>query len=148
LSNSDLHRHEIDIRVELDSLYQQEEILWKFKSRETWLTCKDLNTKYFHMSTLIKRHRNAIDFLKLPLGSWIFDCQLIGNAFCLHFGHLFTTSRTSETPDFLHLFESLISDEVNQDLCAIPSEQEIYEALFSIGATKAPGPDGFTGLFC
>jgi hypothetical protein len=41
----------------------------------------------------------------------------------------------------------MISDEVNQDLCAIPSEQEISEVLFSIGATKAPGPDGFTGFF-
>jgi len=26
-------------------------------------------------------------------------------------------------------------------------EQEIFEALLSISATKAPGPDGFTSLF-
>jgi hypothetical protein len=117
------------------------------KSRDTCLTCKDLNAKYFHMSTLIKRRLNAIDFLKLPLGSWNSDRRYIGNAFCQHFAHLFSTSGTSETLNFLHLFESLISDEVNQDLCAIPSEQEIYAALLSIGATKALEPDGFTALF-
>jgi hypothetical protein len=32
---SDLCKHEIDIRVELDSLYHQEEILWKLKNLVT-----------------------------------------------------------------------------------------------------------------
>jgi hypothetical protein len=32
---SDLCKHEIDIRVELDSLYHQEEILWKSKNLVT-----------------------------------------------------------------------------------------------------------------
>jgi hypothetical protein len=99
------------------------------------------------MSTSIKRRQNTIDFLKLPSGSWISDRQLIGNAFCHHFAHLFSTSETSEPSNFLNLFEPLISDALNQDLCAIPSEQQIYDALLSISATKAPGLDGFTTLF-
>jgi hypothetical protein len=32
-------------------------------------------------------------------------------------------------------------------LCAIPTETEIHAALASLGASKAPGPDGFTALF-
>jgi hypothetical protein len=32
-------------------------------------------------------------------------------------------------------------------MCSMPSEEEIVEALSSLGSTKAPGPDGFTTLF-
>jgi hypothetical protein len=35
----------------------------------------------------------------------------------------------------------------NLSICSLPSEQEIFDSVCSIGATKAPGPDGFTGLF-
>jgi hypothetical protein len=61
--------HEALLQKSLDDLLIQEESLWQNKSREVWLTCKDLNTKFFHTSTIIKRQRNAINFLKLPQGS-------------------------------------------------------------------------------
>jgi hypothetical protein len=99
------------------------------------------------MPTLIKKRRNAIDFLKLSLGTWISDRWLIGNNFCHHFAQLFSSSTTFKPPHFLHLFEPTITDAVNLDLCAIPMEHEIYDALFNIGATEAPEPDEFTVPF-
>jgi hypothetical protein len=80
---------EISIKQDLTNLFLQEEILWKNKSRETWLTCKDLNTKFFHTSTLIKRRRNAITTLKLPSGAWVSDRASIGSSFTNHFSSLF-----------------------------------------------------------
>jgi hypothetical protein len=47
----------------------------------------------------------------------------------------------------LNLFDNVISIEDNLSICSIPSEQEIHDTVFSIGATKAPGPDGFTRIF-
>lgn len=41
----------------------------------------------------------------------------------------------------------MITDEINQDICGLQLEHEIFEALLCIGATKAPGRDGFTDLF-
>jgi len=146
-SNLVAYSLESNIRFELDSLYLQEETLWHSKSRDTWLTCKDLNTKYFHLSTLIKRRRNAIDFLKLNTGTWISDRRVIGNSFCNHFANLFSSSGPSDSLEYLPLFDPVITDAINQDICCIPLEQEIFEALLSISATKAPGPDGFTSLF-
>jgi hypothetical protein len=38
---------EVMLQKSLDDLFLQEESLWRNKSRETWLTCKDLNTRFF-----------------------------------------------------------------------------------------------------
>lgn len=42
---------------------------------------------------------------------------------------------------------NLISDEINQSLCKPVSEDEVREAVFSLGAYKAPKPYGFQGFF-
>jgi hypothetical protein len=131
----------------LDDLLIQEESLWRNKSREVWLTCKDLNTKFFHTSTIIRRRRNAIDFLRLPSGIWSSERQTIGNSFTTHFKELFSSSAPTLDDELLSLFDSCISNEANISLCAIPSEQEIFTVLSSMGSTKAPGPDGFTTIF-
>jgi len=49
--------------------------------------------------------------------------------------------------ELLNLFDNSISLAENSSICSSPSEQEIQDAVFSIGAPKAPGPDGFTSLF-
>jgi hypothetical protein len=132
--------------LELGNLLNKEKILWISKSRETWLTCKDLNTKYFHTSTLIRRRANAINFLKLDSGIWVSSRADIGGSFTSHFTKLFTSSNSPIDPKMLELFDPIIIEEDNTFLCSIPSEEEIVEALSSLGSTKAPGPDGFTTL--
>jgi hypothetical protein len=47
----------------------------------------------------------------------------------------------------LDLFSPIISEEENVFLCSIPYEEEVFEALKSLGSTKALGLDGFTALF-
>jgi hypothetical protein len=41
---------ESNLKIALDELLLQEETLWKLKSRETWLTCTDLNTIFTHLN--------------------------------------------------------------------------------------------------
>jgi hypothetical protein len=86
-------------------------------------------------------------FLKLPFGAWISDRRKIGNRLSQHFKQPFSSSSPTTTDDLLNLFDSSIFEEENSNLCSIPVENEIYEALTSIEATKAPGPDGFTAIF-
>jgi hypothetical protein len=106
-----------------------------------------LNTKFFHTSTIIKRKRNAIDFLKLSSGAWSSERQKIGNCFTSHFRNVFNSSIPILDEDLLSLFDNCISPEENASICEIPTKQEIFTALLEIGSTKAPGLDGFTTLF-
>jgi hypothetical protein len=96
---------------------------------------------------LIKRSRNAIDFLKHPSGAWSSKRQEIGNCFTSHFRNVFTSSVPILDEDLLSLFDNCISTEKNATICPIPSEQDILYALSNIGSPKAPGLNGFTTLF-
>ena len=138
---------EAKLKLDLDDLLLKEEILWKSKSRETWLACKDLNTKYFHASTLIKRRSNAVNYLNISEGNWVSNRATIGDNFVSHFSNLFTSSSPPIEEEMLDLFTPIITEEENLLLSSIPSEEEVFKALSSLGSSKAPGPDGFTALF-
>jgi hypothetical protein len=138
---------EANLKILMDELLIQEEILWKSKSREIWLTCTDLNTKFFHSSTIIRRRANAVNFLKTNEGGWISDRADIGSNFVLHFTNLFSSTSPIADEELQNLFPPVIFAEENLILCSIPTEDEVVKALSSLGSSKAPGPDGFTSLF-
>ena len=54
---------------ELMKREQQEEILWKQKSRKLWLREDDKNMSFFHKSTVQHRQENCINRLKMRDGT-------------------------------------------------------------------------------
>jgi hypothetical protein len=130
---------ESSLKKDLDDLLIKEETLWRSKSRETWLKCKDLNTKYFHSSTLIRRRSNAVNFLKSNEGFWLSNRAEIGGSFVSHFSNLFSSTRPPIDDDMLSLFAPTVTEEDNLLLCSIPLESEVVQALFSLGSTKPWG---------
>lgn len=121
---------------------KREEIMWKQKSRNIQPTIMDLNTKFFHLSTIIKRRRNFINTIKMANGKWCFEREDIGNNFIEHFQHIFTSSNPDKPCILSNLLNPTINDKDNQWLCAIPDEKEIMDNVNHIGSMKAPGPDG------
>jgi hypothetical protein len=95
---------ETNLKITLEELLLQEETLWKQKSRETWLTCSDLNTKFFHSSTVIRRRSNAINFLQSREGGWFSDRADIGGSFVSHFTTLFASSSPDIDEELAELF--------------------------------------------
>jgi hypothetical protein len=64
-----------------------------------------------------------------------------------HFSNLFASSVPPIEDDMLSLFAPVITVEDNLFLCALPLEEEVVQALSSLGSSKAPEPDGYTTLF-
>ena len=68
------------------------------------LACSDLNTKFFHTSTIIKRRSNAINFFKTSEGGWLSDREKIGGTFVNHFANLFASSSSAIDEELAELF--------------------------------------------
>ncbi|XP_059451038.1 uncharacterized protein LOC132181824 [Corylus avellana] len=137
---------EVVLQKALQEQLLREEILWKQKSRELWLSCTDLNTKFFHASNACRRRYNSISCL-IDNGVSVMGRENIGSLLVDHFHSRFTTSHPSFDDDFAGLVDKVITDDDNMLLCVIPTEEEIFTAITDLGLNKAPGPDGMTGLF-
>jgi hypothetical protein len=141
----------VAMKVSLQAALQEQllraEVLWKQKSRELWLSCTDLNTKFFHASTACRRRYNSISCLRSADGSNIRRRENIGSLLVNHFSNLFTTTHPVFDDSFNDLVDNVISEEENTRLCVIPDECEIFLDILELGLNKAPGPDGMTWLF-
>jgi hypothetical protein len=135
------------LQYELSEWLLRNEILWRQKSRETWLREGDKNSKYFHLSTIIRRRRNKIDTIKSDLGEWITDRKEIRKHFLTHFTSQFCEEEVDFPTNLEELIPNSISDSENEELCRIPTPQEIKKTLFDMSAQKSPGPDGLPVLF-
>ena len=138
---------ESSLQAELSEWLYRSETLWRQKSRELWLKLGDKNSRFFHLSTIIRRRSNNIDVIKGEDGSWISEPKQIRNLFYENFKTLFKKEHVFFPPHLEHLMLSCITEEENVYLLAIPTPEEIRSTLFLMQDLKAPGPDGFPILF-
>ena len=69
LSNC-LQKLENQLIVEYNTILEQEEIMWHQRAKVEWLKYGDGNTRFFHLSTVIRRRKNTIQSLKDRQGRW------------------------------------------------------------------------------
>lgn len=113
----------------LNEQLKREEILWKQKSRLQWLTTMDLNTKFFHLSSTMRRKRNQILSLKDHSNRWVHDTHDIYRLFLEDFQAIYQSSGSIVPNDLDELFPIKISNLDNELLCCIPDEEEILSTL-------------------
>lgn len=131
------------LRSDMLEMLRREECLWKQKAKVTWLTTSDLNTRFFHLSTIIRRRRNNIEAIKNGRGVWLHDRANIGTHIEEHFCSLFgSAGLRGPIDDIETLIQPVLTGEDNSALWRIPSTEEIQAAIENMGALKAPGPNG------
>ncbi|KAL5831677.1 hypothetical protein ACOSQ4_017031 [Xanthoceras sorbifolium] len=136
-----------ELLQEYNDIINQEEIFWLQKSRNTWLKEGDKNTKFFHMSTLIRRRHNKLEGIKNKEGCWINDISSMKMTATDYFKQLFSKTQVSTNlKDSAPAFYTL-SEDCQRSLSLAVQEEEIKESLFNIGGLKAPGPDGMPAIF-
>ncbi|KAK9937007.1 hypothetical protein M0R45_013825 [Rubus argutus] len=138
---------EAGIIKEYEELRDQEAIFWHQKSRDQWLKDGDRNTKFFHLTTLIQRRRNKIEGLFDDNDVWTTDCTSMKTIAINYFSRLFTFEASLDTLFHIpNLFPDLEAQKISWIQRPL-SRAEVNMAMFSIGGTKTPGPDGYPAIF-
>ena len=83
---------EAALNLELNEWFEKEELKWKQKSRKLWLKEGDRNSKFFHLSTLVRKRRNSIVKIKLDNVEWIHSRDEIERYFTAQFQNVYQSS--------------------------------------------------------
>ncbi|KAK1630226.1 hypothetical protein QYE76_004541 [Lolium multiflorum] len=135
------------VSKELDELLMKEETRWRQRSRISWLREGDRNTNYFHRRASWRQKNNKIEKLQSENGDIIEDATHLEIMTTDFFTELYKADPTVQPGTISQTLTGKIDDDKNKTLCADFTEEEISFALFQIGPTKAPGPDGFPACF-
>lgn len=127
----------------------QEEEYWALKSRLNAANFGDRNTSFFHVTTMVRRHRNKIRSTKDNVGNWILDDLEINNHIRAGFQKLYATeSLSSPINSGVSEFSCCyLSEEDSTKIETEVSVEEIRNGLWSLKAFKAPGLDGLHAGF-
>lgn len=130
---------ENEILRKYHDIIAREEVFWKQKSRDSWLSAGDRNTRFFHMSALKYKVANKISKIVVEDGVLNKDDEICGEA-TRFFASLLSVDAHNTLLDAV---PTILGEEQNKFLTTIPSKDEIKAAVFSFKGNKAPGPDGF-----
>jgi hypothetical protein len=140
-------RREAYLQSDLNEWLIWNDLLWKQKSRELWLKNGDRNTKFFHLSTSLKRRHNSIDAIKTEKGVWIIDAKLLREFISEKFEVLFKVEDVNFPQDLDNLIPLSITVAENDELNSILSPVEIKSAIFIWIALRPRGLMGFPHCF-
>ena len=134
---------------EYSLILMQEEEFWALKSKLNEASFGDRNTSFFHISTVVRRHRNKIRCIKDAVGNWLTDDTEVKEHIRNGFMNLYTTdlswsTKSSVVSNFSCCF---FSDEIRDRIGSEVTMEEIRASLWALKPVKAPGPDGLHAGF-
>ncbi|KAK6122599.1 hypothetical protein DH2020_043656 [Rehmannia glutinosa] len=138
-----------ELKLHLERALLAEEHYWKQRSRADWLKFGDKNTTFFHRKASGRRRKNWISGIENDSGIWLTDDSSISKEIEAYFQNIFSSSKPSnhDMEVIVGAIKSRLSLDILDDLDSPFSEDEVKNALFSMGPNKAPGLDGFHPIF-
>ena len=132
---------------QLDDLLLKQEIFWRQRSRVAWLQYGDRNTKFFHSKASQRRHRNFIKGIKNDNGDWVEEVDEVAEVASDYFMNIFKAITCDRMEECLNAVHQRLTADMLEVLSRPYSREEVRAALFQMGPTKAPGPDGMNAIF-
>ncbi|XP_057816420.1 uncharacterized protein LOC131029792 [Cryptomeria japonica] len=145
-----LYETEKRLLGEYEDILANEEIFWKQKSREVWLSDGDKNTKFFHNSVKLRRAKNRILQITNEENQIIIDQKMIVEDAIQYFRNMLNNweySDLSHNRDLIKNIPKLLSEEDNKMLNAKITKEEVKQALSQFSGDKAPRLDGYPAGF-
>lgn len=136
------------MRIELDSLLEQEELFWAQRAKQHWLVLGDSNTMFFHSMTKARRARNHIWQINSLSGALLTDESSIRYEFHNHFKSFYSSAPFGPLDPLQSIVPySTLSVDQLASLNHPFQAWEVKQALFQMAPLKAPGPDGIPPIF-
>ncbi|KAI9079292.1 hypothetical protein K1719_038777 [Acacia pycnantha] len=101
---------------QIEEAWGREETYWWQRSRISWLSCGDRNTKFFHNSVIQRRQRNKVLKLRNANGVWLEDKKEIHGVFSNYYKDLFSTGGPRQMDQALTYVKKVVSNEDNTAL--------------------------------
>lgn len=134
-------------KLELSIWCKCEDIRLSQQAKFKWLSEGDQNSKFFH-AVINMRKKNVVKEMTLHDGTRLETPEEIHEGAVAYFKDFLGQSPSGELSDLSYVVDKVISEEEKVQLCAIPSDEEMKDALFSIPVESSPGPHGFgSGFF-
>jgi hypothetical protein len=142
-----LKRLEKELHREYEDILPQEEILWYQKSREKWVRFGDLNSKFFHTRTVVRRKKNKIHGLFVGNGDWCTHQETLQEEAVSFFTNLFSLDVQVSRNYIMENATPTISGESKMELLLPVSFDEVRRVVMAMHPFKALGSDGFEAFF-
>ncbi|OMO86337.1 reverse transcriptase [Corchorus capsularis] len=138
-----------DCLDEFNDLYDREEIMWRQRSKVSWLREGDRNSRFFHSVVNTRKAKNNIASIQDDGGNWHSEIKTVEKVVVDYFKQIFITSNPlhSDIEHVLGTVDQRVTAEMNAKLNRPFTVEDIRVAAFDMGADKSPGPDGMTPLF-
>eukprot|EP00253_Pinus_taeda_P010926 PITA_10926 len=129
---------------------QQEEIIWKQKSRVQWLKEGERNTRFFHEAMIQHKQQNIIFSLMDQQGSQLTQKEEMENLLVQNFKGLLTEPnirRGDNINKIIQHIPNMVRRDQNLALLREISKAEVEEVIRNMARNKAPWPDRFIVKF-
>ncbi|GJZ00683.1 RNA-directed DNA polymerase, eukaryota, reverse transcriptase zinc-binding domain protein [Tanacetum coccineum] len=145
--DKDAKKDEIKDLIKYNEVVHDEESLLLQKAKVEWISKGGRNNLYFHKVIKSRNQEYRITCICDEQGK-ILEGRQMQEQFVNHFKKFFEANKNiKEMDDFEGVFGKRLNEEEALSMVREITDSEIKNAMFSIGDTKAPGPDGFTSTF-